>query len=117
MQWKQRYVAGFQKNRRGKALLTGFEHLWPKPEEEFAPVVPKAPTRRHKAFNYSFHFNFPLLAWLSCRGKVLLPSGRNTTKLKSTFTHVTRQAIFVSDEAAKSAKKKYYIDRQDKQDF
>jgi hypothetical protein len=33
------------------------------------------------------------------------------------LTHVTRQAIFVSREAAKNAKKKYYIDRQDKQDF
>jgi len=36
---------------------------------------------------------------------------------KSTFiTHVTQQEIFASREAAKIAKKKSYIDEQDKQD-
>jgi len=46
-------------------------------------------------------------------------SGKNDERagFQELLTHVTRQAIFVSHEAAKSAKKKYYIDRQDKQDF
>jgi|GEM_PF-4324831 len=33
------------------------------------------------------------------------------------FIHVTRQGIFASREAAKIAKKKTYIDEQDKQDL